>query len=219
MSSERGPRTLYRTGGVPRARDLRRRRLAFGALVLLGALAIGVVVARGGGGGRVVYDRATAAAYADRWAMGANPAYWHSTTDDCANFVSQCVAAGGLRPLSGGAGSWRPNGRAFPRIGWVNCDAQRRVWSAGSDTAPPYIASTTTRLPSRWEAGDVIYLGNLVDGAPQWQHAIICVGRRHGHWIYDSHTVAHRHRTLATWYPAHFTLIRFCHLADVVRYR
>jgi hypothetical protein len=212
MNGERGPRTVYRARVVHR-----RRRLLFGALVLLGAVAIGVVVARGGGG-RVVYDRAAAAAYADRWALSDNPAYWHSKTDDCADFVSQCVAAGGLRPLSGSAGSWRAHGRAFPSIGWVNCEAQQRVWSVGSDAAAPYITSTSTRLPSRWEAGDVIYLGNLVDGAPQWQHAIICVGKRHGRWVYDSHTVAHRHRTLATWYPAHFTLIRFCHLADVVRY-
>jgi len=215
MGSDWSHRRVYR------ARTMRRRRRLLAVFAALGVVAIGVAVAhdRASGGGRVVYDRTAAAAYADRWAMGANPVYWHSTTDDCADFVSQCVAAGGLRPVNGSAGSWRAHGTAFPSVAWVNCEAQQRVWSTRSDTAAPYIASTSTRLPSRWGAGDVVYLGNLVDGAPQWQHAIICVGKRHGRWVYDSHTVAHRHRTLATWYPAHFTLIRFCHLADVVQYR
>ena len=215
MQSDWSRRRVYR------ARTMRRRRRLLAVLLALGVGAIALAVAhdRAGGGGRVVYDRAAAAAYADRWAMSANPAYWTSSRDDCANFVSQCVAAGGLRPLAGAAGVWRPAGRGMPSIGWVNCVAQQQVWSSATGGGQPYIASTSTRRPADWAAGDVVYLGNVVGGVPQWQHAIICVGRRHGHWIYDSHTVAHRHKTLATWYPAHFSLIRFCHLADEVAYR
>jgi len=215
MESDWSRRRVYR------ARTMRRRRRLLAVLLALGVGAIALAVAheRAGGGGRVVYDRAAAAAYADRWAMSANPACWTSKDRDCANFVSQCVAAGGLRPLAGPAGTWRQAGRGTPSIGWLNCVAQRGVWSQAAGTDRPYIASTGTRLPTDWAAGDVVYLGNVVGGVPEWQHEIICVGKSGGRWVYDSHTVAHRHKTLATWYPAHFSLIRFCHLADEVTYR
>jgi len=42
------------------------------------------------------YDREKAVAYARRWAMGRNPAYYNYTGigGDCTNFASQCVYAG-----------------------------------------------------------------------------------------------------------------------------
>ena len=214
MQSEWSRRRVYR------ARALRRRRRLLAVLVALGVGAIVLAVAHGKavGGDRVVYDRAAAAAYADRWAMSANPAYWASPDHDCANFVSQCVAAGGLRPLSGPAGSWRDDGGESPSVGWINCSAQRRVWTEATGTGSPYIVQSSSRMPADWEVGDVVYLGTVVNGVAQWQHVIICVGKRGARWVYDSHTVAHRRETLATWYPAHFSLIRFCHLADAVEY-
>ena len=188
--------------------------------MVVAVVAVGVALAHGGGGGRVVYERAAAAAYADRWALSANPAYWRSRNNDCANFVSQCVAAGGLPALVSPAGTWRDSGTAFPSIGWVNCEAQRRVWSEpGGGALSPYIVSRTTTLPGDWALGDVVYLGNVVGGVQKWQHVIICVARKDGRWLYDSHTVAHRHRPMATWYPAHFSLIGYCHLAGTVSYR
>lgn len=220
MASERGPAGVYRARRVSPRRRRRRGRL-FAVLVVLAAIAIAAVVAHGGGsgGGRVVYDRAAAAAYADRWALGTNPVYWHSRTDDCANFVSQCVAAGGLRAFDG-AGTWRSAGTRFPSLGWVNCTAQQRAWSTASGgLGSPVIASSTTTRPRDWAVGDVVYLGNVTAGVATWEHVIICVARRHGRWLYDSHTVAHKHLPMSKWYPAHFSLIRYCHLADAVSYR
>ncbi len=134
----------------------------------------------GDGGGRVVYDRAAAAAYADRWALSANPAYWRSRHDDCANFVSQCVAAGGLRAFERRRRRLARRRHAdFPSIGWVNCDAQQRVWGeAVGDARSPYIVSRTTHAAAR--------LGRRRRGLPgkrgrrraQWQHVIICVGAK-----------------------------------------
>jgi Putative amidase domain len=219
MASERPVGHVYR---ARRLSPRRRRRRLFVVLVVLAAVVVGVVVARGGGmgGGRVVYDRAAAAAYADRWALSANPAYWHSRTDDCANFVSQCVAAGGLRAFDGAAGTWRPAGTRFPSLGWVNCTAQQRVWSTvGGGLGSPCIVSSTKKRPRDWAVGDVVYLGNTTAGVATWEHVIICVARKHGRWLYDSHTVAHRRLPMSKWYPAHFSLIRYCHLADTVSYR
>lgn len=43
------------------------------------------------------YDRARAVAYARRWALGRNPAYYdfERIGGDCTNFASQCLYAGG----------------------------------------------------------------------------------------------------------------------------
>lgn len=44
-----------------------------------------------------IYDRESAVAYARKWALGRNPDYmdYHGIGGDCANFVSQCMYAGG----------------------------------------------------------------------------------------------------------------------------
>ena len=166
----------------------------------------------------VRYDRRAAAGYADTWALKVNPEYWWSPDNDCANFVSQCLAAGGLRPTFDDGREWRPNGTEFPTVAWVNCGAQKRALSARSARHSRYIVSATRRQPARWSAGDIVYLGNVVDGRPEWQHVIICAGKEGGDWVYDSHTAAHRRVPLTRWYPAHFSEVRFCRVADRVRY-
>jgi hypothetical protein len=212
MRRERGRRRIYRS------RSLRRRRSAF-VLCILAAL-VGIVLAAGQSRGseRLTYDRRAAAAYADTWALRINPAYWSSPDNDCADFVSQCLAAGGLRPLTGAAGDWHENGTDFPTVAWVNCTTQKQALSAAEPSHTSYIAHTTKALPSDWAAGDVVYLGAVVDGRTEWQHVIICAGRDGEQWVYDSHTTAYLRRPLETWYPAHFSRIRFCHIADAVSY-
>ena len=44
----------------------------------------------------IPYDRAAAVAYARRWALGRNPAFYdfENLGGDCANFASQCLYAG-----------------------------------------------------------------------------------------------------------------------------
>jgi len=155
MSRDVGRRRIYRS------RAVRRRRSAL-AVAVAAALALIVLVGAQGAKPkpvRVTFDRRAAAGYADTWALGDNPEYWSSPDRDCANFVSQCLAA-----------------------------------------------------------GDIVYLGNVVDGKLEWQHVIICAGRQEGEWVYDSHTAARRHGTLAHWYPAHFSAVRFCRIADSVVY-
>jgi hypothetical protein len=199
---------------------LRRRRWA---LVLSVAVVLAIVVisaAQGHGRGplRVRYDRRAAVAYADTWALKGNPAYWSSPDSDCANFVSQCLAAGGLLPTYDAGGAWHADGTEFPTPAWVNCGAQLQALSTGAAGHSRYLTQSTRALPSRWAAGDIVYLGNVVDGEVVWQHVIICVGRSGGEWLYDSHTTAHRRLPLSVWYPAHFSRISFCRVADQVDY-
>jgi len=214
MRRDQGRRRIYRS------RAVRRRRSVFVVCIVV-ALA-GMVLAAGQSGGRgrerVIYDRRAAAAYADEWALRSNPRYWSSPDSDCANFVSQCLAAGGLRPLDDPGREWHANGTEFPTIAWVNCGAQKRAISAGAATHTRYIARSSGALPRAWAAGDVVYLGNTVEGRPEWQHMIICVGKKGGEWVYDSHTTAYLREPLEVWYPEHFSLIRYCHIADAVSY-
>ncbi len=67
------------------------------------------------------YDRAAAVAYARRWALSRNPAYYdfERIGGDCTNFASQCLYAG--------AGVMNPT----PTMGWYYYSVNRRApaWS------------------------------------------------------------------------------------------
>jgi hypothetical protein len=214
MSRDQGRRRIYRS------RAVRRRRSAFAVFVAVALAAVVIVAAQGGGRERVrvTYDRRAAAEYADAWALKDNPEYWASADNDCANFVSQCLAAGGLRPTYDAGREWRSNGTEFPTVAWVNCGAQFQALSAPGPAHSRYIARASHALPRKWAAGDIVYLGNVVHGKVEWQHVIICAGRQGGEWVYDSHTAAYRRETLEHWYPAHFSEVRYCHVAGVVTY-
>jgi hypothetical protein len=68
-----------------------------------------------------LYDRAAAVAYARKWALSRNPAYYDYDPlgGDCTNFASQCVLAGGgvmnLSPRSGGTTMVRTTTRLLGR--------------------------------------------------------------------------------------------------------
>ena len=148
------PRTMSRDLGrrrIYRSRVARRRRSALAVFVAVALAAIVVVAAQGGGRERVrvTYDRRAAAEYADAWALKSNPEYWASPDNDCANFVSQCLAAGGLRPTYDDGREWRSNGTEFPTVAWVNCGAQMRALSAGAAGHSRYIARSESGAAPR----------------------------------------------------------------------
>lgn len=205
---------------LSRGRRLRRRILPLGvfAALVVGLTLLGARGADSVDRERVSFDRQAAAAYADRWALGNNPRYWKSGDSDCANFVSQCLTAGGLRPTDDPGLEWRSNGLDFPSVAWVNCEAQLEAFKQRSSSHTRYVVKTSAKLPTQWGAGDLVYLGNLRDGVVRWEHVIICVGKKGGSWRYSAHTTAHRRKTIATWYPRHFSQILYCRVADRVAY-
>ena len=103
------------------------------------------------------YDRGAAVAYARRWALGRNPAYFdfQSLGGDCTNFASQCLFAG--------AGVMNYT----PVTGWFYRTVSDRT---ASWTAVRYLyeflvtnrgPGPFARLAERWELlpGDLIQLG------------------------------------------------------------
>lgn len=67
----------------------------------------------------IAYDQAAAQVYADKWVLSHNPSYrnWISSNADCANFVSQCMQAGGFKEDS----KWYYNFLTQSKS-WVNAD-------------------------------------------------------------------------------------------------
>ena len=215
MSREVGGRRIYKS------RAVRRRRSAL-VVVIAATLALVVIVTAQGARPkpvRVTYDRRAAAAYADVWALKVNPEYWSSPDSDCANFVSQCLAAGGLRPTSDAGREWRSNGLEFPTTAWVNCGAQKRALACTRrDAHLATSCGSRARCRPDGRPETFVYLGNVEGGKLEWQHVIICAGRRGREWVYDSHTTALRRVTLDHWYPAHFSAVRYCRVAGEVVY-
>ncbi len=105
------------------------------------------------------YRRDLAVAYAERWALGRNPAYidFSALGGDCTNFASQCVFAG--------SGVMNPR----PETGWYYYSLQSRSasWTGVEFFADfmlrnrgigPYAVLVTL---SQEKHGDVIQLGNV----------------------------------------------------------
>lgn len=104
------------------------------------------------------YDRAAAVAYARRWAMGRNPAYYdfEDIGGDCTNFASQCIYAG--------AGVMNYT----PVMGWYYRSASDRTASwTGVEYLWDFLVNNTSVGPyghevsrSQAQPGDIVQLGN-----------------------------------------------------------
>lgn len=72
----------------------------------------------------LAYNRGNAVAYANQWALSRNWLSYGSYTDDCTNFVSQALNAGGYKQVGGNKNSdnaWYYNSDLDqPSLTWVN---------------------------------------------------------------------------------------------------
>ena len=113
----------------------------------------------------VTYDRAAAVAYARRWAMGRNPAYYdfEKLGGDCTNFASQCLFAGAgimnYTPVTG----WFYRSASDRTAAWTGVEYLYR-FLVGNRSVGPY-----AREVERGEAlpGDLVQLG---DGGGSFYH-------------------------------------------------
>lgn len=103
------------------------------------------------------YNRSAAVAYARRWALSRNPAYYDFQLigGDCTNFASQCIFAGA------GVMNYTPT------MGWYYRSINDRApaWSGGeylynflvnNRTAGPYAVEVSQE---KAQAGDIVQLG------------------------------------------------------------
>ena len=105
------------------------------------------------------YNRQAAYNYAKKWWNSFNLATYanyNSVGGDCANFVSQCLIAGGLNLVSmcGSAAAWGQGG-TVPSVAAMRTCLLNNGWTA------------TSSLPSNFKTGDVILYSS--------DHAVIAV--------------------------------------------
>jgi hypothetical protein len=134
------------------------------------------------------YDRRRAIQYAERWWNEFNPAF-HKFTDDCTNFISQCLHAGGI-PMWG-----NPNrGKGW----WM----KGKSWSYSWTTAHGFylllansggIMTKKVRNPQELNLGDIICID--FEGNSRFDHSLIVTAKdANGMPLVNAHTTNSRHR-------------------------
>jgi hypothetical protein len=144
------------------------------------------------------YNPNSAASYADTWTCDVsnsscsstmyNPAFNYYTSNDCANYVSQCLKAGGLILNSGpGIDAWG----CIPA-----CDNLNNNFTTYQNTSWQIMYSGYPSS-SQFTMGDIVMFG---DAADPWQHSAINVVT--GTPALDAHTNNRYHRPVSFYYPS-----------------
>ena len=129
------------------------------------------------------YNVSNAIAYADKYCINYNSSYnsYKGRGGDCANFVSQCLYAGGFKQDS----DWYKHS-----VAWINVMRQIAHFKAYGN----FLNAKNENLIK----GNPIYFDWNGDGV--YDHATICVGRNNsGTAILDSHTKDLYHATWTNW--------------------
>ncbi len=106
----------------------------------------------------IAYNRAAAAAYARRWALGRNPSYYdfEKLGGDCTNFASQCIFAGaGVMNFTAVTG-WFYRSSSDRTASWTGVDYLYRFLVNNRSVGP----FGHTVLEAHAEVGDIVQLGN-----------------------------------------------------------
>ena len=129
------------------------------------------------------YNVSNAIAYADRYCINYNNSYnsYKGRGGDCANFVSQCLYAGGFKQNT----VWYKHS-----VAWINVMKQIAHFKQYGS----FLNATNSNLIK----GNPIYFD--WNGDSTYDHATICVGRNNsGIAILDSHTRDLYHATWTNW--------------------
>lgn len=140
------------------------------------------------------YDREAAVAYAKKWALGRNPAYYdfNDIGGDCTNFASQCIYAGaGVMNFT-------------PLYGWFYRTANDRTPSwTGVEYLYNFLVGNTGEGPyaeevplDRIERGDIVQLGRATG---DFYHSPVVVGRAGNNILVAAHTYDVYGKTLASY--------------------
>jgi hypothetical protein len=140
----------------------------------------------------MAYQREKAVAYANRWWNSYNPQFASFPKDDCTNYISQCLWAGGA-PM---------RGMGNPATGWWYRFGKSPSWSYSWTMAhglKNYLSTSKTGLRAikvnsvyDLQIGDVICYD--FDGDGHWQHNGIIVGHdATGTPLINTHTYNRAH--------------------------
>ena len=135
----------------------------------------------------IAYNRLRAVQYAERWWNSFNPNY-PQFTDDCTNFISQCLSAGGI-PMWGKPNrskGWWIEGKSNWSFSWTVAQAFMLMLKAASWTKE-------VKNPSQLMLGDIICYDFEGDG--RFNHNTIVTGKdEYGYPLVNAHTTNSRMR-------------------------
>jgi hypothetical protein len=147
------------------------------------------------------FDSLTAIAYAGTWWDGRNPAYHDYGTVDCANFVSQCLKAGGLNlSVSPYVDSWG----CIPSCD--NLNAYLVNYLGVENTR-----NSTGSVPSWFGPGDVAIFG---DSSDPWRHSVFAVAVEGGNTVCDAHS-NNRYHVPISFYLGSGSTFTLCNYYDI----
>ncbi len=136
---------------------------------------------------KIAYNRLKAVQYAERWWNSFNPTY-PQFTDDCTNFISQCLYAGGI-PMWGKPNrtkGWWIEGKSNWSFSWTVAHAFMLMLKAASWTKE-------VKNPSQLMIGDIICYDFEGDG--RFNHNTIVTGKdEYGYPLVNAHTTNSRMR-------------------------
>jgi Putative amidase domain len=139
---------------------------------------------------RFSYNRLEAVKYAELWWNANNPQYVHFKEENCTNYISQCLHAGGA-PMIGypsKAKGWWIRGRNWS-YSWTSAHALRWYLSG----AKSGLRAKKVEKPSDLLIGDVIFYDFEGDG--HWNHSTIIVAKdMYGMPLVNAHTINSRYR-------------------------
>jgi hypothetical protein len=133
------------------------------------------------------YDRVRAYKYAELWWNSYNPQFQKMQGNDCTNFASQVLLAGGIPMVNTGSRSsgWWYRGKSWS-YSWAVAHSMRLA-------LPRYLHAQGVNDPRLLKVGDVICYD--WDGDNRWQHNTIVVDfDAYGYPLVNAHTIASHRR-------------------------
>ncbi len=145
------------------------------------------------------YNPAKAIQYADKWWNKRNPAFLSYGFSDCANFVSQCLIAGGLNLKTSSLADKKGSIAQCTNLdAYLTKTLKATIWKK----SPGQLAPTTL------QPGDVAIFGNWLG----LRHAVIVSAKQsNGQPLFNAHTYD-RKRTTLDWLFSAWTYVKYYHI-------
>ncbi len=179
--------------------NIRRHRIALVVAVLIAAATASFLIQPISSASAATYTPLKAIQYAEQWWNKRNPKFQHYGFNDCANFVSQCLIAGGL--------NLRARGTSDRSGSIAQCDSLD-TYLTKTLKATVWKKSRGQVAPSGLQPGDVAIFGNW------WglRHAVFVVAKQaNGQPLFDAHTFD-RHKTTLDWLFTAWTYVKYYHI-------
>jgi len=145
------------------------------------------------------YSPLKAIQYANQWWNKRNPKFQSYGAGDCANFVSQCLIAGGLNLRASSSAN---------RSGSIGECVNLDVFLTKTLKATVWKAFSRLRAPTGLQPGDVAIFGNWLG----LRHAVIVSAKQsNGQPLFNAHTVD-RMKTTLGWLFSGWTYVKYYHI-------